>query len=612
MPHSQAVPASAPRLAGPHPSLSAVDLKAVHPEAVFLRIFGVNYVHLKADGDLYLTPFGLPFLRQLMPENWYENEWFTRNKQRLQGTSTVYRIKTKPIDNALLPSIDIVIKWSRVGMEVDLNTFTLDRNTNAEFNSPFEEFALLEELRRGDYGPKQLKILTQKPLAIFAPPERFQAWQTGRSREKVLQRNLSHPGVAIDVLRSYILIYAWIDGVNAVDAFAGSYYDLKTQHRELLELTHRVDREMAAKGFVVADHKPTHFILRMRNGIIRRRMDGRLPYALVDYELLARTPKHDDFVRARRRTEYLIRQRDRFAPRDLAAFPEHLHPMNVLGVDYVFGRSESTNGVQWVVGNDPDLFAYFLPERWRGMQVRLSGTGQTYYTQTKDRIHLVWKVSRVGELPAGDLTAPDIHRVLVAGYNNPFEEISLASKLAQRGVKTIYPRAIYMTASPGEVAAKVVDDRAYRRIEHLRSPEGQPVLPMHHDYITIWGYWRGVEDQNAASDPQLWTPIDAAGAAAQGLITAAQVESLMASHAEALRRAGFEDASLNPDHLLLSHIPGGAIKTGPDGQFEVRQCNFELLRELSNDSSRSTADFTPAEPALALGKRAYPTPLNRR
>ncbi len=89
----------------------------------------------------------------------------------------VYRLPTRPVEGH--HPVDLVVKWSRVGEDVPLNTFTLYKNINAEFNSPFEEFALVEELRRGEYGPPDLSIHTQKPLAIYMPPERMQLWQTG-------------------------------------------------------------------------------------------------------------------------------------------------------------------------------------------------------------------------------------------------------------------------------------------------------------------------------------------------------------------------------------------------------------------------------------------------
>lgn len=558
-----------------------IEVKTLHPQATFLRILGVNYVHIKThdDGDLYITEHGVPFIRHLDPRNWYEEQWFKQNRVQLVGTSTIYKVPTRPLEDHPVKSIDLVVKWSRVGQDVPLNTFTLQRNINAEFNTPFEEFALLEELRRGEHGPPALRILTQKPLAIYVPPEQMQPWQTGRSREKLLAKKARRPGVEIDVLRAYIMLYGWIKGINAAEAFEQCLLDPQEQQRQLEELTHRGDQELRAKGFVVADHKPSHFIVRLNNGSVVRR-HGRIVYALVDYELLARTADHEDSVRAAKRREYLQRQRDRFIDRPADVFPSTLKPANVLGVDYVFGRAESTSGLLWVVGKDPELFPYFLPERWRSNQrVRLA-EGETYYVQTKDRIHLVWKVSHVGEIPPGDLADPRYKRLLLQGYNSPFEEFSLAMKMMRKGVKTIYPRAIYMTASPGQVSGTILDDRRFQKMKNVLSPIGEPVMPTHHDYVTIWGYWRGLEDDEAVEDTLLWTPIDVGGATIKGIIDKPASERIMQRHAELLAAAGFCDSNLKPSHVLISYIPSGSVKTDSSGQIESRQCNFELVREL--------------------------------
>src|SRR5690606_32122641 len=110
-----------------------------------------------------------------------------------------------------------------------------------EFNSPFEEFSLLEELRAGRYGPRGSRILTQKPLAIYVPPERMQQWQTGRSTHRILMKLARHPGIEIDILRSYILIYGWIRGTDAVTFYSG--FGL-AERKELLErLTHDVNEQ---------------------------------------------------------------------------------------------------------------------------------------------------------------------------------------------------------------------------------------------------------------------------------------------------------------------------------------------------------------------------------
>src|SRR5262249_16877765 len=162
----------------------AIDLRSLHRQAIFMRIMGVNYVHVKTsdDGDLYVTPHGVPFFEHLQPENWYENKWFTENRRRLDGTGTVYYVPTRPLASQRVKRIELVVKWSRVGQEVPLDTFTLERNANAEFNSPFEEFSLVEELRQSHGCINGHRILVQKPLAIFVPAERMQPWQTGRSK----------------------------------------------------------------------------------------------------------------------------------------------------------------------------------------------------------------------------------------------------------------------------------------------------------------------------------------------------------------------------------------------------------------------------------------------
>jgi len=172
-----------------------IDLSKLPGGAMFMRILGVNYVRLRTadEGDIYLTEHGVAFWMHLQPQNWYEKAWFEGHRTRLEGTGTVYRVPTRPIEEERPKSIDLVVKWSRVGEDVPLNTFTLQRAINAEFNTPFEEFSLLEDLRRGEYGPKSLRIRTQKPLAIYIPPERMQLWQTGRSKAKLLSKIGRHP-----------------------------------------------------------------------------------------------------------------------------------------------------------------------------------------------------------------------------------------------------------------------------------------------------------------------------------------------------------------------------------------------------------------------------------
>src|SRR6478609_1535506 len=110
------------------------------PPMTRVDLLDVSYSHLKTsdDGDLYLTQFGQPFWEHLLPENWYAKEWFEANRERLVGTSTVYRVHTRPVNGR---ELNLVVKWSRVGEYVPLDTLTVNKFIDAEFNSPFEEFS---------------------------------------------------------------------------------------------------------------------------------------------------------------------------------------------------------------------------------------------------------------------------------------------------------------------------------------------------------------------------------------------------------------------------------------------------------------------------------------
>ena len=92
------------------------------PNASKVSLLNVDYTRLRTrDGsDLYLTKYGLPFWRHLLPENWHEKEWFESKRERLRGTSTVYKVPTKKLEGA---SLQMVVKWSRVGEDIPMDTF---------------------------------------------------------------------------------------------------------------------------------------------------------------------------------------------------------------------------------------------------------------------------------------------------------------------------------------------------------------------------------------------------------------------------------------------------------------------------------------------------------
>jgi len=169
--------------------------------------------------------------------------------------------------------------------------------------------------------------------------------------------------------------------MNIIEAFR----EIGIQDAELeiilVPITRKVIADLGKKGYVVADSKPSHIIIGEEN-IGKTQVPGRKErsgsrekkrsflidlvekgdYSVIDYELLMRTPVYDEHVKKIRRHTYLDDQRDRFKPSRL---PSYLRKMEIFGVPYIHGQVESTGGLLWVVGRNPRLFDYFLPERWR-------------------------------------------------------------------------------------------------------------------------------------------------------------------------------------------------------------------------------------------------------
>ncbi len=542
-----------------------------------VEILGVPYLHRRTSdsGDLYVTRHGASLLDLLLPINWYETVWFRENRERLVGSSTVYRVTTRTVNGR---RADLVVKWSRVGEQVPMDTFTLNRFAEAEFNSPYEEFALVEELRASRI-PEPVR--THRPLAIYVPAKRLDLWQTGRHESRIARKKAKHRDVELDIFRQYILIYEWIKGVSIIEAAERLSLDEPERVRLAEDLTRRAMADLERRGFRVLDMKPAHIIVRPRSGAeggLLRERDGRIAYALVDFELLERTPEHEIEVARRRRGVYLKKQRDRFGVEPESAFPAHLSPARILGVDYVHGATESTGGALWVVGRDPGLFDYFQPERWRRTpRTRLSTVNEVYRTKTKDDIHVVWRVSRVGERPEGDASETAGEPKAFQGFNSPFEEFAFALRLAEAGVPTVYPRAIYMSGLQSDRPDYVQDPRRYERLQEYRTAAGEPVLRPDRIYVAIWGFWNGRDELLAARDATYCIGVDLERAVREHVVTAEQAEELLEWERERLRSAGFEDPGLRPDHLLLSLDPDHRLIRDESGRPEIRICNLEMI-----------------------------------
>lgn len=556
-----------------------------------LNILGVVYVHRKtADGgDIYLTRFGLAVESYLDLHNWYEKEWFREHRERLDGTSAVFRVLTRKIAGR---SMDLVVKNCRVGEDVPLETRTLLEFMNAEFNSPWEEFALVMEMREGHYDAENITIHTQEPLAIYVPPEKMQLWQSGRSQMKINRIRARHPGVDIDILRQYKLVYGWIKGLNLVRLLREIGFEGEELVECLSPLTEKVIGDLRRKGYAVADMKPVHVILGERELFeIRsinaggataskfarrsavRGMINRGDYSVVDYELLLRTDSHEQEVRSRRRHAYLDDQRDRFISTPL---PDNLHHVTVFNVPYVFGRVESTGGALWVVGNNGRLFDYFLPERWRKTHSwHLSPINEVFYTITKDQVHIVWKTSRVGEIPPLENADPRSSLIAINGFNSPFEEFSFAFHLNSVGVRTVYVRAIYMTGTVKQEES--VDSRRFDSHRGLFCPDGTPMLRTDRNYITLRGYFNGTDKWVAWRSGGLCRPIDLSKALQMGIVNQDEQFAMVDRVQSQLRNVGYDGSLLEPNDLLLALSPDGSIITDRGGVPEVRICNLEVI-----------------------------------
>ncbi len=571
-------------------------MEDARPKKTLVNVLRVVYAHMKSSdgGDLYLTRFAEPYLEHFQIENWYEKTWFNKHKIRLIGTSSVYRVPTKQVNGK---SFDLVVKNCRVGEDVPIDTHTLQEFCDAEFNSPWEEFSLVMEMRESYYGPRDVKVKTQRPLAIYVPPERMQTWQSGRSRSKINRIHAKHPGIDLDILKQYKMIYEWIEGKNISEVF--EHIDINDDEivKHLKVINYKVLSDLAKKGYLVADMKPEHIIISdtdamMVEEIGRSENNVDTPgkqvdllyelikadkYSVIDYELLLRTAEHENEVKESRRHSYLDDQRDRFKP---TALPAHLSRMDVMGVPYVYGHAESTGGHLWVVGRNARLFDYFLPERWRKTpSLRLSDSKEIFYTITKDNIHLVWETSRVGELPDEENGGIDGPQIREYGINSPFEEFAIAHRLKELGIPTVYVRAIYMTGT-----AKIehsIDVRRYETHKDILDPEGNPILQERHNYITIRGYYNG-PDHSVAKQGPLYTPVDLARAVYQGIIDEPTCLMFLERMKENLKKAGYDGSLLKANDLLLAVDSEGRIMKNMSGEPEVILCNFELVWKIAD------------------------------
>ena len=156
-------------------------------------------------------------------------------------------------------------------------------------------------------------------------------------------------------------------------------------------------------------------------------------------------------------------------------------------------------------------------------------------------------------------------------------------ELTRNGIRTTYPRAIYMMGSKTDVAPAFHDDSRYRSHACHRTPDGEPILQPGHSYTIIWGYWNGPDEKLAARDADYLEGINALQAYREKLICEEEYLSLIQRKKERLRRIGIEDLNLRGTHILLSRDSKGNLVSDDQGYLEERLCNFELLKRIAAD-----------------------------
>jgi hypothetical protein len=261
-------------------------------------LFGVDYARLvgKQGGELFLTSYGWGSLDQVLPGAWFFGDKFKKVGRALSGaTGAVYRT---PVEHPARDRFALVVKFSRAAQDISitmlgrmdhLDAEEQERVETAEFLSPFEEFGNLCALRAASGIP------TKYPLAIYSPPTRYHDWQLGRKSHLCARMDRALAATQADAPedhrikydweRLYILLYRWIDGIDAEAAMQAGMIGKDL----MIDLGHEARMRMREHGWMVCDHKPRHVILRPGpngHGLLRRR--DRVQWALIDYELMVR------------------------------------------------------------------------------------------------------------------------------------------------------------------------------------------------------------------------------------------------------------------------------------------------------------------------------------
>jgi len=542
-----------------------------------VKILDIPYRHLifNSGDEMYITEQGLDVWQFLMPDNfWTDKDWFQTNSERQRGSGNVYKIRTKPIET---DQLDVILKWNRMGTDVPGETFDEKSNLeNARFLSPFEEFHLLKELKESlQHSPGMFDL--QVPLAIYVPVTKEDLITLGRRQYLMSFIQKQHnKDVGIDIDRNYAVIYQWMEGINIVQAYKSGV----VRQQDIEELIEKSAIEMRDNGFIIADHKAEHLIVKLVGDNVFRDGNENIKYGYVDYELLERTPDREKTRRQKRRSVYLSRMPNRLE--EHVNNEPSLQKMCIFDVPYLYSEVPSSRGRLWVVGNDPLLFDYFLPEKWRHVnRTRLSKYHDIFYKMSRDGVHLVLKTSKIGLQPDTDPFNEDGRKILEHGYNSPFEEVALALELEKSGLPAVYPRAIYMTGSIAAIPEGDMDNSRYKSHEEMLVPDkNESILKKHHDYIILWGYWNVLNEKTEAFDNKTHTAISALNAYRHRFILKSTYFALMEKIRDKMIKSGFEDLNFCGTHVLLTFNENHEIIVGTDQLPVSRICNFEYLKKI--------------------------------
>jgi len=280
---------------------------------------------------------------------------------------------------------------------------------------------------------------------------------------------------------------------------------------------------------------------------------------------------HEQQVRIDRRHSYL----DELSHREEdAEIPSNLSRDVVLGLAYVHGRVESTGGHLWVVGHNPRLFDFFLPERWRKTALwRLADDTEISYTITKDGVHLLWTPSRVGE--AGTLDAKGRMR----GYLSPFETFSTLRALSRAGVPVVAPRAIYCTGTAKTEAS--VDNSAYARMETSVLDDGSKILRSDRNYLMIFGFYSWVRDIGIPSYiPPVPRPVGLVNSYERGLVSTRELRAAVEFVRDRIAAAGYDGTAVTAGDLLVALDDSDAVVLAGPGLPAARLHDAELVSKL--------------------------------